>query len=265
MTYSALILAARRPGIEDPLATKHGVSHKCLIPMDGVPMIEHALRSLIESDYVGEIFISIDGPEALNDIGMIHDGTAGKPISIIQSRSNLFESVTDVLSVSSRFPVIICTADNALQTSEMVDHFCEAFTRRGTDAGVAMTDAKVIWAKYPDGQRRPYQLKDGKYSNCNLFGLKSDKAIVAARAFRGGGQFGKSKMRILKAFGLTNLIMYVTKALSLESMFRRISRKFGVSIAPILMPFAEAPIDVDNERTERIARGVLEARRSGEA
>lgn len=261
MSYSALVLAARRPGVEDPLAAKAGVSHKCLIDMDGVPMIEHVLTSLIDSDHVRDIFISIDEPEALNNIAMIHDGSAGKPIKILTSLSNLFESVNDALSVQSRFPVIICTADNALQTGEMVDHFCTAFDAAGTDAAVALTPAEVIWAKYPDGQRRPYTFKDGKYSNCNLFGLRSEKALSTARAFRGGGQFGKSKMRIFKAFGLINLLMYHYTLVTLEGVFTRLSRRFKVSVTPVIMPFAEAPIDVDNERTERIAREILEERR----
>ena len=57
MSVSALVLAARRPGIEDPLAKKAGVSHKCLIEMDGGPMIELVLRSLGGSDRVKDIFI----------------------------------------------------------------------------------------------------------------------------------------------------------------------------------------------------------------
>lgn len=261
MSYTALVLAARRPGIEDPLAVKAGTSHKCLIDMDGRPMIEHVLLSLIGSDHVKEIYISIDEPGALDAIAMIHDGKAGKPIHIHQSQANLFESVLDALSIPSRFPVIICTADNALQTTEMVDHFCQGFAAANTDAAVALTPAEVIWAKYPDGQRRPYTFKDGKYSNCNLFGLSSEKALSTAKAFRGGGQFGKSKMRIFKAFGLINLLMYHYTLVSLDGVFKRLSRRFNVSVTPVIMPFAEAPIDVDNERTERIAREILEERR----
>lgn len=260
-TYSALILAARRPGIEDPLAVAAGVSHKCLIDMDGVPMIERVIRSVAESDHIRDIFITIDEPSALDGISMIYDGSLGKPIKIVESRSNLFESVTDALSVSERFPVVICTADNALQTREMIDHFCQEFDTLGTDVAVAMTPAEVIWAKYPDGQRRPYTFRDGKFSNCNLFGLRSGKSLSAARAFRGGGQFGKSKMRIFKAFGLLNLFMYHYTMVTLDQVFSRLSSRFKVSIRPVILPFAEAPIDVDNERTRRIALQVLKARR----
>ena len=261
MSVSALVLAARRPGVEDPLAAKAGVSHKCLIEMDGGPMIALVLRSLAESDHVRDIYISIDESDALNGVTCIHDGSLGKPVTILPSAENLFESVKDALSKNERFPIIICTADNALQTAEMVDHFCENFEKEDCDAAVALTPAEVIWAKYPDGQRRPYTFKDGKYSNCNLFGLKTPRSVSAAEAFRGGGQFGKSKARIFKAFGLINLLMYHYTLVSLPDVFRRLSKRFRVTVVPVIMPFAEAPIDVDNERTERIAREILAARR----
>ncbi len=261
MSVKALVLAARRPGATDPLAVKGGVSHKCLIEMDGAPMIELVLRSLGDSDHVSEIFISIDDPSALDGVAMVHDGSLGKPVTLLVSEDNLFQSVKSVLSDTSRLPMIICTADNALQTAEMVDHFCAGFEGTECDAAVALTPAEVIWAKYPDGQRRPYTFKDGKYSNCNLFGLKSPASVAAAKAFEGGGQFGKSKMRIFKAFGLLNLLMYHYTLISLEGVFRRLSKRFKVKVIPVIMPFAEAPIDVDNERTERIAREVLAERR----
>lgn len=261
MSVSALVLAARRPGVEDPLAAKAGVSHKCLIEMDGGPMIELVLRSLAGSSHVKDIYISIDEPSALDGVAMIHDGSLGKPVTILESEDNLFTSVQAALSEKSRYPVIICTADNALQTPEMVDHFCAGFEASDCDVAVALTPAEVIWAKYPDGQRRPYTFKDGKYSNCNLFGLRTPQSIAAAKAFRGGGQFGKSKARIFKAFGLINLLMYHYTLVSLGDVFNRLSKRFRVKVEPIIMPFAEAPIDVDNERTERIAREVLAERR----
>ncbi|MGB3454931.1 MAG: nucleotidyltransferase family protein [Litorimonas sp.] len=261
MSVSALVLAARRPGVVDPLAAKAGVSHKCLIEMDGGPMIELVLRSLAESDHVRDILISIDDPSALDGVAMVHDGSLGKPVTILPSAENLFESVKAVLSDESRLPIIICTADNALQTAEMVDHFCKEFEADDCDAAVALTPAEVIWAKYPDGQRRPYTFKDGKYSNCNLFGLRTPASVAAAKAFEGGGQFGKSKTRIFRAFGLINLLMYHYTLISLDGVFRRLSKRFKVKVVPVIMPFAEAPIDVDNERTERIARGVLAERR----
>lgn len=261
MTYTALVLAAQRPGIIDPLAAKGGVSHKCLIDMDGTPMIERVLDSLKGSKHIGKILISIDDPDALMVLDSIKDDVANGHVEMVGSGDNLYSSVSKALSGMASFPVVICTADNALQTSEMIDHFCEEFTNTKADAGVSVTPAELIWSKYPDGQRRPYSLKDGKFSNCNLYGIRSQECLIAAKPFEGGGQFAKSAKRILQAFGLTNLILYKYGRLTLPGVFSRISKRLGIVIEPVIMPFAEAPIDVDNERTERIALRILEARR----
>lgn len=261
MTYTALVLAAQRPGIIDPLAEKGGVSHKCLIDMDGTPMIERVLDSLKGSKHIDKILISIDDLDALLVLDSIKNDVAEGRIEMVLSGENLYSSVANALEVKAKFPVIICTADNALQTSEMVDHFCQEFSKAQADAVVSVTPAELIWSKYPDGQRRPYTLKDGKFSNCNLYGIRSKDCLIAAKPFEGGGQFAKSAKRILQAFGLTNLILYRYGRLTLPGVFSRISRRLGIVIKPVIMPFAEAPIDVDNERTERIALRILEARR----
>lgn len=261
MKYTALVLAAQRPGIVDPLAQKGGVSHKCLIDMDGTPMIERVLESLKGSDNIDQILISIDDTDALIVLESIKEDVESGVVKMVESGQNLYTSVTKALGDTAEFPVIICTADNALQTSEMIDHFCAEFTKTEADAGVSVTPAELIWSKYPEGQRRPYTLSDGKFSNCNLYGIRSRQCLVAAKPFEGGGQFGKSSKRILQAFGVFNLILYKYGRLSLDGVFTRISRRLGIKIRPVIMPFAEAPIDVDNERTERIALGVLQARR----
>ncbi|MEL6792121.1 MAG: nucleotidyltransferase family protein [Pseudomonadota bacterium] len=261
MTHTALILASRRQGVVDPLAAEAGVSHKCLIDMDGAPMIERVIVSLRDAKSVGDIVISIDDPAVLDRVTAVREGVEAGVIRFAPARENLWLSVRDALSGAVEFPALICTADNALQTAEMVDHFTAACAADGCEIGVAVTAAETIWSKYPEGQRRPHRFRDGMWSNCNLFALRSPAAIGAARAFEGGGQFGKSKKRVLKAFGLLNLILYMTKLYTLRGTFARVSKRFGISIKPIEMPWPEAPIDVDNERTQRIAREILVARR----
>ena len=224
-------------------------------------MIALPLRSLAASDHVERILISIEDPSVLDAVDIIHDGSLGKPVEIVESKDTLFDSVLGALSGRGHFPVVICTADNALQTTEMVDHFCETFLAEDMDAAPAMTRTEVLKAKYPDGQSTGYNFGGRRFHNCNLYGIRSEEALRTAEAFRGGGQFAKSKMRVLKAFGLLNTALFYTGKIPIQTVFKRISKRFGVKVRPVIMPFAEAPIDVDNERTRDITREILATRR----
>jgi hypothetical protein len=54
-----------------------------------------------------------------------------------------------------------------------------------------------------------------------------------------------------------NLIRFRLGWHTLEQMFRFISRRFGVDIRPLVMTDGRIAIDVDNERTHRVAEEVL--------
>ena len=262
-TYTALIMAASRRSETNPLAEANGVSHKCLIDMDGEPMIDIVLRSLTGSAHIGKVLISIDSPEALKAAPGAQAGIASGRVEVVESGENPYVSVLDALDDPSIFPVVVSTGDNALHTPEMVDFYCEAFTRSDADVSVAFCDEATILPAYLRGKPAPHRFRDDRFGNCNLFGLKTHQAVRSVKAFEGGGQFGKKKIRFYKAFGLVNLLIYKYGLLTLEQAFRRLSRRFRLKIVPIMMPFPEAPIDVDNPHDEKLARELLAKRREG--
>ena len=55
---------------------------------------------------------------------------------------------------------------NRLLAVNMLAHFCRAVKLNDADAGIAMTRAGVLQAKYPNGQRRFYAMRDDACSNC---------------------------------------------------------------------------------------------------
>src|SRR5205823_10767303 len=70
-SWHALILAAGR-GPGDPMAKAYGVTHKCLVPIGGVPMLRRVVETLTLSPAIDDIRISIDdraiAHEALGDL-----------------------------------------------------------------------------------------------------------------------------------------------------------------------------------------------------
>ncbi|MEL7482312.1 MAG: nucleotidyltransferase family protein [Pseudomonadota bacterium] len=260
--FTGLILAASRKGPDDEVAKLQGVSHKCLVEIDGEVMLERVIRELKASANIERIFVSIESEDLLKATPRLAEMLAAGDIAFMPSADNLFLSVSTAIDeIESPFPMIISTGDNALHTTEMIDHFASQFSASTDDVSVAMTPADVILKAYPDGKRAFHELKDGGWSSCNLYGLRSDAALTAAKVFETGGQFGKRPQRIMKAFGLTFMLKYKYKQATLDQLAEHLSQRWKLQISAIRMPFADAPIDVDNpgdfERSERI----LQARR----
>jgi len=260
---SALILAASRLGSQDVVAQSQNVSHKCLITLDGMIMLERVVREMRASKFIKRIFISMENDALLESVPTLKEMYAAGEIQFVQSSENLFLSVTGAAKdINDPFPLVITTADNALHTTEMIDYFCEQLFAGKPDAGIGMTPASLLLEAYPEGQRAFYNLKGGGWSSCNLYGLMTRDALAAARAFEGGGQFGKNPQRILKAFGFVFMLLYKYRLATIDTLYKRLSKRWGIDLKLIRMPYADAPIDVDNAADVILAEKILKARRA---
>ena len=254
-----LILAGRRGGAEDPLALAAGVSHKCVVPVGGKPLLDHVLDAALGWPGAGTVLISIDDPAVLDGIPRVSSLKGAGRLKVLTAKAALSDSIMAAAG-EARFPLVVTTADNVLLTSEALADFAELSQLKGGQAAVAVARRENVLAAHPDGQRRFYRFADGEFSNCNLYWIGSREALSAARAFRGGGQFAKHPLRILAAFGFVNLVRFKLRRLGLEAMMERLSRTFGLSIRAVEMPDGRLAIDVDNERTHRIAGELLATR-----
>ena len=246
-TCRAIVLAAQRQGSVNPLAQRFGVSHKCLVPLAGRPLIAHVLHTLAAHPGLSEIIVSIE-PEAFTALQLALEPVAAHqaPIRLIPAAANLTDSVL-AATQGHDGPVLITTADHALLSLQSIDHMLTALADH--DGALAMAPQRAVLAAHAEGQRRFYQFRDGGYSNCNLYGLAGPTALRAADIFRGGGQFARKTSRVIEAFGLVNLILLRLRVVSLAEGLRRVSRRLGVNIAPVILSDGSQAIDVDNDRT----------------
>lgn len=251
-----LVLAGRRSATLDPMAEARGVSHKCVVPVGGVPMIERVLKTVDEAFPNAVVFVSIEDFAIIRDQPTVVKLSAAGRIMAIEAEHNIVDSVT-AASQTSGFPLIITTADNVLMTADSLHSLVAEGARSGADALVVVAEKTAIRAAHPDGQRRFYEFKDGGYSNCNMFWLGSERALRATEAFREGGQFAKKPERIIKAFGILNLIRFRLGWHSIGKMFEFISKRFKVDVRPMIVVDGRLAIDVDNERTHRVAEEIL--------
>lgn len=262
--FTALVLAASRGNL-DPLARAGGVSHKCFIDIAGEPMLRRVVRAVAESGSVGRIVIAIE-EEAIPEAREILAQLPGSGDYLyVPSKDNIATSVTAVAQAHpDAVPLVITTGDNALHTAEMVRHFCDALPalqRQGYDGALGLTPARYILEKYPEGNRAFHRFADGQFSSCNLYALLTRRAIEnGPSVFRTGGQFGKKPKRLIGAFGLVAFLVYKSRLASLQVFLRFVSRAIGLKAAPVLMPFAEGPIDVDRMQDWELANRIIAAR-----
>jgi MobA-like NTP transferase domain len=256
--YTALVLAASRGNL-DPLAQAGGVSHKCFIDIAGQPMLRRVVAGVLASPRVKRTIVAIEADameEARELLGSLPGAGA---IDYVPSRENIGTSVAAV-ATEDMLPLVITTGDNALQTEEMVTFFCDALDGVTEDAALGLTPASYVLAKYPEGNRAFHRFRDGAFSSCNLYAVLTPKGIEGAQVFRSGGQFGKKPKRLIGAFGLFAFLLYKSRLFSLRTVLRTLSRGIGVRTAPVPMPFAEGPIDVDRQVDWDLANRIIRSR-----
>ncbi len=259
--YHFVVMAAQRAGAVNPLAAAAGVSHKCLVEIHGKSLIERTLTEIVASGLAKRISVSIEEEAPLKAGSYVRGLMDAGLVRFVKSTDNLFDSVAAALADDDDLPAIITTADNVLFRGEMYRYFAERAA--GHDASAALCSKETLSSRYPEGQPRFHRFKNGEYTNCNTFGIMNRKAVNAAEIFRGGGQFLKaSPLRAVMTFGLFNAIGYRNGWFTLEGAFRTLSRKFGVDIGVVDMPFPESPIDVDNEKSLETATRILSERKA---
>lgn len=256
---TAIVLAGRRNGTTDPLALVAGVTHKCLVPVAGQPMLLHVIDALAANPRIGEIRVVIEDAALLRDLAPLRGLIGSGRLRGIGAQPNLVDSVLAGAD-GAAFPLLITTADNVMLTPESVDEMIDGCAAAQADAAVAFTRRAFVLAAHPDGQRKFYRFADDSYSNCNTYWLRDRAALKAAETFRSGGQFVKHPLRIVGAFGLINLIRFRFGIGTLEQAFARFSRRFRLRISPVILSDGAVAIDVDHARSHGVAEQLLAGR-----
>jgi hypothetical protein len=259
--YTGLVLAASRGNL-DPLAQAGGVSHKCFIDIAGQPMLRRVVEAVMGSGRIGRTIVAIEEGSIAEARALLADLPGADTIEYVASRENIGTSVAAVAR-EELLPMVITTGDNALHTSEMVRFFCDSLDGlpgQGVDGALGLTPASYILEKYPEGNRAFHRFRDGAFSSCNIYALLTPRSLNGPRVFNSGGQFGKKPKRLIGAFGLFAFLLYKSRLFTLRTVLGALSRTVGLRTAPILMPFAEGPIDVDRMQDWELANRIIRER-----
>jgi len=246
---------AGRRGPQDDLAEATGSSHRALLDVCGVPMLVRVIRALRSSPSVGPITVSIDDEHALEGVSEL----AG--VALHRSLASPSRSVLDFLdSRSAGEPVLVVTADHALLTPEMVEHFATASRASGADVQIALVEEALLRAAYPETTRTYLRFRREGFSGANLFAFRGERARRVAAFWVRAEQFRKRPWRLVSAFGPIALLLFLLRRLDLDAALERASRSIGATVRAVRMPFAEAAIDVDRRSDLELVTRILEER-----
>lgn len=244
--FTAIILAGDR-GPNDPVAQTAGVSCKALCPVDGQPMVLRVLAALEASPLVaGRLLCGPPWPAVEQNV-RLHTGIATGDFGWLAPEATPSASAAAALqTLPAQVPVLLTTADHALLSARVIDYFCTQASHSGCDAVAALARYEQVAAAYPGIRRTVLKFQDDHYCSCNLFAFLTPQGRAMADFWRRIEQQRKRPVRMLGVLGWTIVLRYLLGRLSLSEALARLSRRLGLRLGFVLLPFPEAAVDVDS-------------------
>lgn len=255
---TAIVLAGDRTKA-DSLINHTAAGSKAMIDLDGVPMVRRVLDSLRASGVVGRIRLA--GPEATEVArdaelqGWVDRGEIDWSEPGVSPSTSAYNAMR---SLDSREAVLLTTADHPLLTPEIVDAFGRQSLADDVDVAVGLAPYALIAETYPGIKKTVLRFSDGEFCGCNLFAFITPEGRRAARFWRRIEQQRKKPLVVIGLLGWSAVIRYRLGLLSLEEALAKLSKRLGLRIRAVILPYANAAIDVDSIADLMLVKGALE-------
>ena len=143
----------------------------------------------------------------------------------------------------------------------MVSVFIAGAEKAGADICVGLAAEDVIQAAYPDTRRTYLRFSDNAVSGCNLFYIANSNGLKAILFWQSVQHLRKSPLKLARKVGIGIGIKFAMGRLTLKGAFEYAAKRIGISASPVLMPFAEAAIDVDKPSDLDLVETIIMARK----
>lgn len=245
MSVSVLILAGQREGVVDPLCAAAGVERKAIIPINGKPMIEYVLDALSAA--------KLNSPFHVSGFDAAYDNRLSQSPSAPGPAGSAYAALMDGIS----FPCLMTTCDHPLLTQEMLGIFISKAKESGADFCVGFAEKSVIQPAYPDVKRTYWNFSDMPVSGCNLFYIANEKGLAVIEFWKQAQHLRKQPIKLARTVAWGLLFKYLLGRLTLSEAFGYVSKRLNISTSPILIPIAEAAIDVDKPSDKDLVERIL--------
>ncbi len=246
-TFSAIVLAGdRRP--DDPLLQHTGAACKVLVSVTGgKAMLLHVLHALQQSSCVGPCLLvgpqreHLHNQQAIN--ALLEDGS----VQWLPPQATPSTSAAHALAhCAPQHPVLLTSGDHVFLSPGIVDYFCQHSIAKQADVTVGFAPYALVKKTFPQLKKTVLRFRDGTFCGCNLFAFITPAGRRAADHWRAIEQQRKSPWQLIKLLGWRTVLRYLCGRLSLDEALQRLAKHWGLRLAVVILPFAEAAIDVDS-------------------
>lgn len=255
--FAALVLAADRTA-SDPITQHTGAACKAFAPVGGTPMILRVLDALAASSLVDSIVLCGPPRPRLDDCSSLKERIESGEVTWLPNMDSPARSAKHGLNhFSADMPVLLTTADHALLTPSIVQHFLTESLKADSDATVGIVTEKQMSTSFPGSKRTVFHLRDGGLCGCNLFTFNPQgRALV--KFWQQVEDMRKKPLRLISHIvGPGIVLSYLFRRLSLEQALNVLAAKSGVRAKTIMLPDARAGLDVDKVEDLLLAESIL--------
>ncbi len=245
--FAAIVLAGDRRA-DDPLVVSSGKGCKALLSIAGSPMVLHVLRALDASTDVASVHISGPPAPALREEPELSARISDGRLAWRAPGPTPSTSASDVMGdIDPAQPVLLTTADHPLLRPEIIGYFCRAADASGADVVVGLAPYAHVRQIFPTMRKTVLRFRDDDYCGCNLFAFITPQGRALAGLWRQVESARKTPWRVLQLLGWTAVLRYRLGWLTLEQAMTLLTRRTGIRVAAVRMPFGESGVDVDSE------------------
>jgi HAD superfamily phosphoserine phosphatase-like hydrolase len=257
--WSAIVLAGQRPGI-DPLASIFSLESKACVPLLGKPMASWVIETLLATPQIGNIVILAQDRQMVSALGLA-ELIDDERVMFAESIGGISQSISHIVGKApADWPVLVTTADHPLLTVEMISSFINGAGL--SDLAVGSVERRTVLQRFPASKRTWLKFRGGAYSGANLFALRGPQTLQALELWAQAEQDRKQAFKLFWHFGPRLALRAITRTISFPSALHRAGQKLGLSASLVLLPQAEAAIDVDKISDHEQAESILSERDS---
>lgn len=254
----AIVLAGDRTA-GDPVAVEAGVSCKAIVEIAGKPMVTRVLDALLASSRVESVVLCGPPRSAIAECPVLSEYLELDQVQWLENLDSPSKSVEACLAkVPANSRVLLTTADHALLETEVVEYFLSQSLASVADATVALVEYKTIQSSLPQVKRTVIRFNSGGVCGCNLFTFLNNNGRQLVPFWRNVEQQRKRPWRMISGLlGPGGVVKYLMNRLTLDAALARVSKKLGITISPVILPYPRAGVDVDTPQDRELVENLL--------